>query len=420
MKMIRKKYLNTFIALILIFTAVSMPLHTLASKADYSQVATSAEKTTSVSVGKYGMLPIYGRDVKDGTYSIQVESSSSMFRVVEAKLTVQDGQMEAVLTLSGKSYLWLYMGTGKEAAKINDASAYIGYKEDADGMYTYTVPVEALDKGIDCAAFSKNKEKWYDRVILFDASSLPEDALLVDLPDYEMIEDAIEALENGGAGSNDSSTVQDENGSADSNGSSAVRDENGVLVIKNSDAENADQTDAAGDSLNDVADHVAEDASDPNAEDATGKSAEEAMEINMADGEYAIEVTLVGGSGKATVNSPTYLYVRDGKAYARLIWSSSNYDYMIVEGKKYLNMNTDGGNSTFEIPITAMDEEMAVIADTTAMGTPHEVSYSLTFYSESIGSKNQMPQEAAKRVVVIAIIIIVGGGILNHILNKKK
>lgn len=404
----KKNYFNKIIALALISIIVWIPVSVLAANADYSQVATSSEKTTSVSVGKYGMLPIYGRDVKDGTYAIKVESSSSMFRVVEAALTVTDGQMEAVLTLSGKSYLWLYMGTGEEAAKINDTSAYIGFQEDADGMYTYTVPVEALDKGINCAAFSKNKEKWYDRVLLFDASTLPEDALLVELPDYDMIEEAIEAMENGGASGGNTSVQSNTEGSIASENHTAIgeneTDENGVLVIKNSSAEDSSQTTVT----------------DSTAEDATGKDAEAAMDINMADGEYAIEVTLAGGSGKATVNSPTYLYVRDGKAYARLIWSSSNYDYMIVENEKYLNMNADGGNSTFEIPITAMDEEMTVIADTTAMGTPHEVSYSLTFYSESIGSKSQMPQEAAKRVVVIAVIIIVGGGILNHILNKKK
>ena len=43
-----------------------------------------------------------------------------------------------------------------------------------------------------------------------------------------------------------------------------------------------------------------------------------------------------------------------------------------------------------------MDEPVSVIADTTAMGSPHEVEYTLLFYSDSIGSKGQLPQEAAK------------------------
>ena len=56
-----------------------------------------------------------------------------------------------------------------------------------------------------------------------------------------------------------------------------------------------------------------------------------------------------------------------------------------------------------------MDEGMPVIADTTAMGAPHEIDYTLTFYSDSIGSKSQLPQEAAKRVVAVAVVIMLVG-----------
>lgn len=144
------------------------------------------------------------------------------------------------------------------------------------------------------------------------------------------------------------------------------------------------------------------------------------MEIDKEDGEYSIQVDLEGGSGKATVTSPTILTVKDGQAYAQIQWSSSNYDYMIVDGEKYLPTNEEGMNSVYEIPILSMDEEMPVIADTVAMGAPHEIEYTLTFYSDSIGSKSQLPQEAAKRVVAVAMVIIVGGGILNYFVNKKR
>lgn len=144
------------------------------------------------------------------------------------------------------------------------------------------------------------------------------------------------------------------------------------------------------------------------------------MEIDKEDGEYSIQVDLEGGSGKATVTSPTILNVKDGKAYAQIQWSSSNYDYMIVDGEKYLPTNEEGMNSVYEIPILNMDEGMPVIADTIAMGAPHEINYTLTFYSDSIGSKSQLPQEAAKRVVGVAMVIIVGGGILNYFVNKKR
>lgn len=143
------------------------------------------------------------------------------------------------------------------------------------------------------------------------------------------------------------------------------------------------------------------------------------MSVDKKDGEYSVDVTLEGGSGKATVTSPTVMIVKDGQSYARLEWSSANYDYMIVGCEKYLPVN-NGGNSVFEIPIAVMDEAMPVIADTIAMGDPHEIRYNLTFFSDSIGSKSELPQEAAKRVLIIALVIIVGGGILNHFVNKKR
>ena len=145
-----------------------------------------------------------------------------------------------------------------------------------------------------------------------------------------------------------------------------------------------------------------------------------AVEFDKEDGEYSIQVELEGGSGKASVTSPTLFTVEDGHGYAQLQWSSSNYDYMIVDGEKYLPTSEEGMNSVFEIPILALDEPVPVIADTTAMGAPHEIDYTLTFYSDSIGSKSQLPQEAAKRVVAVAMVIIVGGGILNYFVNKRR
>ena len=98
----------------------------------------------------------------------------------------------------------------------------------------------------------------------------------------------------------------------------------------------------------------------------------------LADGKYQIEAILEGGSGRAGITSPTDMVVTDGGAYARIEWSSPNYDYMIVDGNKYLPVNSDG-NSVFEIPIEVFDEPIKVIADTTAMSTPHEIEYTITF-----------------------------------------
>ena len=109
--------------------------------------------------------------------------------------------------------------------------------------------------------------------------------------------------------------------------------------------------------------------------------AAEAVET-PADGSYTCEVTLEGGSGRATVDSPAALTVADGKMTATIVWSSSNYDYMIVDGEKYLPTNTEG-NSTFEIPVSALGVPLSVVADTVAMSTPHEIEYTLTFSAPS-------------------------------------
>ena len=111
-------------------------------------------------------------------------------------------------------------------------------------------------------------------------------------------------------------------------------------------------------------------------------AAEKAADAEVpADGSYTCEVTLEGGSGRATVESPAALTVADGTMTAAIVWSSPNYDYMIVDGEKYLPTNTEG-NSTFEIPVAALDTALTVTADTIAMSTPHEIEYTLTFVLE--------------------------------------
>lgn len=104
---------------------------------------------------------------------------------------------------------------------------------------------------------------------------------------------------------------------------------------------------------------------------------------SLEDGTYTAEVSLSGGSGRATVQSPAVLTVEHGAITAAIVWSSSNYDYMIVDGTKYLPTTLEPG-STFEIPIAGLDEEIAVTGDTTAMSKPHEIDYVLVFDSATL------------------------------------
>ena len=112
-------------------------------------------------------------------------------------------------------------------------------------------------------------------------------------------------------------------------------------------------------------------------------SSDASASTDVADGEHTVEVALEGGSGKATVESPTTIRKNGDEYTAVITWSSPHYDYMIVDGQRYEPVNTDG-NSVFEIPVASLDTPLEVIADTTAMSEPHEIEYTLTFDSSTI------------------------------------
>ena len=134
----------------------------------------------------------------------------------------------------------------------------------------------------------------------------------------------------------------------------------------------------------------------------------EAPASMLADGDYLVNVSLEGGSGRASVTSPAQVSVHDGKATARIEWSSPNYDYMLVEGTTYAPVN-DEGNSVFEIPVLAFDEPFAVVGDTTAMSQPHEIEYTLTFDSSSaepVAGKSDGPGA----VLPIAALVVAAAG----------
>lgn len=256
-----------------------------------SDVASADQMAPVEDVVDPNMVPVYADVLQDGTYDVTVDSSSSMFSVTACELTVAEGTMTAVMHMGGTGYLHVYPGTGEEAAQAEE-STLIPYAEDESGAHTFTFPVEALDMGLDCAAFSKKKELWYDRTLVFRTDSLPQEAF-----------------------------------------------REGAF--------------------------------------ATAES------LGLSGGNYTVAVTLEGGSGKASVESPASMWVENGKAWAVVVWGSSSYDYMRIGEEKFLPLNTEG-SSTFEIPVAAFDRKLTVYADTTAMSTPHEIEYTLCFDSASI------------------------------------
>jgi iron complex transport system substrate-binding protein len=107
--------------------------------------------------------------------------------------------------------------------------------------------------------------------------------------------------------------------------------------------------------------------------------------LGLEDGFYYVDVKLEGGTGKASIMSPTMISVKDGLVAAMLMWSSDKYDYMIVDEEKY-ESDTSSGQSEFVIPVSGFDYKMEVTADTTAMSKPHEINYTLYFDSSTIQS----------------------------------
>lgn len=96
-----------------------------------------------------------------------------------------------------------------------------------------------------------------------------------------------------------------------------------------------------------------------------------------------IEVTLEGGSGRASIESPVKVSATDDGYKVTLIWSSKYYDYMIVDDVKYLPIFVDE-HSVFEIYVSDLSVPLDVIADTTAMSEPHEIEYVITFDVDTI------------------------------------
>ncbi len=153
--------------------AASSQASASASSSASAASASSAESASS----EEAKTPITADMIAEGTYQIEVQSSSSMFRIVECELTVADGKMVANVTLSAHGYEKLYLGTGEEAANAPEDQYLMFSDEDNDGRYSYVVPVAALDADIQCAAFSINKQTWYDRTLVFESNNIPADKI---------------------------------------------------------------------------------------------------------------------------------------------------------------------------------------------------------------------------------------------------
>ena len=171
----------TVVAAVFAALLACVPAFALAEEAaegDTPGVASSDDYGSREEVGADNLVPVTADMLPAGTYEIGVQTDSSMFNIVKCELTVPDeGEMTAVFTLSGTGYERIFMGTGEEALEA-DSSAYAEAVEDADGAYTYTVSIPAINQRLDCTAFSHRKQLWYDHTILLDPATLPEGTIM--------------------------------------------------------------------------------------------------------------------------------------------------------------------------------------------------------------------------------------------------
>lgn len=275
--------------------------------------------------------------VSDGSYKVNVTSSSSMFKVMDCILTSKNGEMTAKITLSGTGYDYLYVGTSAEAA-LADKSKWIPYVVDKNGMYTYTIPVSLLDTGISVAAFSHKKQVWYDRTLTFASAGMKN-------------------LNN-------------------SNSTNGTTGNNGNTNQGNNTSQNTNF--GTGTTSGNTGTNQTPDKESKYEADLNGGTARVNSATTLVDGVYTPDkFSWSGGTGKVSI-SCTKITVTGGQAYATIVFSSGSYGYVKANGNTYYPTAT-GSTSTFVIPVE-LNKNNTIIGMTTKMSTAHEISYSIFIY----------------------------------------
>lgn len=167
--------MNRRILILLLAALVLLVPAAAAREAQNGGVAGTEDMTDVLDITPVGVEPVTAEQLNAGTYDVKVDVSSSMFKVVGCALTVSDTGMTARLFMKSEAYSYMFPGAAEDAAQAAEA-ALIPLETDEDGGFFFTLPVEALDCGIACAAFSARKQLWYPRTLVIRADSLPLEA----------------------------------------------------------------------------------------------------------------------------------------------------------------------------------------------------------------------------------------------------
>lgn len=271
----------------------------------------------------------------DGVYTTTISTGAEMFRVVATILTVKNGKMSAEITLSGIGYDYLYMGTAAEAA--GNESQWIGCKDEQKSYIengeektgrSYIIPISTLDTPLAMASHSVKRDRWYDRSITVSSKDLKK-------------------LSSDEAGSNQ-----------------------GV----NTNPTPASDPTATKDSTKDTT--PAEESKSES--DTSGSTSQVNSKTKLKDGVYTPDkFTWSGGTGKVSITCDK-VTIKNGQALATIAFSSSAYQYVKANGKKYFPTHT-GGKSIFVIPVE-LNKNNKIIGMTTKMSAAHEIEYSIMVY----------------------------------------
>ena len=254
--------------------------------------------------------------LEDGKYTVDVESNSSMFRVINCELTCKKGKMTAVVTLSGVGYDYLFAGNAAQAAAAGKSS-WVKFKENTEGQYTFQIPVTALDEGISIAAHSVKSGTWYDRTLTFKSEGM-------------------------------------------------------VKVDTENPSKPVAPTATPIPSPTPVPDNKPENESTHEA-DLSGSTSAVDNSTSLPDGVYTPDrFSWSGGSGRTSI-SCSKVTISGGKAYATISFSSNSFIYVKAGGNKYT------GAGTFTIPVQ-LNQNNTIIGMTTKMSVPHEITYSIFVY----------------------------------------
>lgn len=271
----------------------------------------------------------------DGVYTTTAETGTTMFRVVETILTVKNGKMSAEITLSGTGYDYLYMGTAAEAA--GNENQWIGFK-DKEKSYiedgeektgrSYIIPISTLDTPLAMASHSVKRDKWYDRSITVSSNNLKK-------------------ISSGEAGNGEGGSLNPT-----------------PTVVETATKDSVKDTTPAEESKSES--------------DTSGSTSQVNSKTKLKDGVYTPDkFTWSGGTGKVNITCDK-VTIKNGQALATIAFSSSAYQYVKANGKKYFPTHT-GGKSIFVIPVE-LNKNNKIIGMTTKMSTAHEIEYSIMVY----------------------------------------